>query len=236
MKSNISIHIEKPCHEDWNAMTLTDRGHFCGSCQKNVTDFSAMTDNEILDALKNNTGSMCGQLRGSQLNRVLVQTHLERNKWTLNAAFTAVLLAAGTGLMSAQTAPVPNRTSTEVKHPYPVCPRVQPADSASEKHFLKAQLIDSTTQEMMPYATITIAGSTISAQTDETGNFQLEIPDSLAGNTITLNVYSPGYAMEYFTVNAAEINNLRKIEIAFDERHFKGEMIIIDNSRKIDNR
>jgi hypothetical protein len=238
MKQPVSIRIEKPCHEDWNAMTPNERGRFCGSCQKTVTDFTAMTDNEILEALQNRSGSMCGQLRGSQLNRVLVQTHLERNKWTLNTAFTALLLAAGTGFMTAQTAPVPTNASTEIRQKYPICPnpRMESSGPATEKHVIKAQVIDSTSQHAMPFTTVMISGTQIRTTTDAEGNFELTIPDSLAGRAITLTILAPGYAAEYLTLNATEINSLRKVVIAFDERHFKGEMIIIDNSRRIDNR
>src|SRR5688572_20427072 len=96
-KTPVSINIAKPCHEDWDRMTPTDRGKFCGSCQKNVTDFSTMTDNEILQFLNEHTGSLCGQLRGSQLNRAIVNTRLSGKSYHLNTIFAALMVAGGAG-------------------------------------------------------------------------------------------------------------------------------------------
>jgi hypothetical protein len=44
----MQISIPTPCHENWDAMTASTNGRFCGSCQKEVVDFSAKTDAEIL--------------------------------------------------------------------------------------------------------------------------------------------------------------------------------------------
>ncbi|WP_394821425.1 hypothetical protein [Pendulispora albinea] len=38
------ITIAKPCHADWNTMTLADRGRFCGECRKVVHELSTMTE------------------------------------------------------------------------------------------------------------------------------------------------------------------------------------------------
>ncbi|WP_276372697.1 hypothetical protein [Chryseolinea sp. H1M3-3] len=44
MKKIIQIAVPKPCHEKWSSFTKTTNGGFCGSCQKEVIDFTSWSD------------------------------------------------------------------------------------------------------------------------------------------------------------------------------------------------
>lgn len=62
------LSVPKPCHEDWNKMTLNEQGAFCKVCAKTVVDFSAMSDDEVLNYFKNKgEEKTCGRFRASQL-------------------------------------------------------------------------------------------------------------------------------------------------------------------------
>ncbi len=80
MKQSISLHIPEPCHENWNKMTPTRQGKFCSVCSKQVIDFSLMSDNQILNYLKNNTGNLCGRFDETQLQRTLIETKVSRKR------------------------------------------------------------------------------------------------------------------------------------------------------------
>ncbi|HRX93360.1 MAG TPA: carboxypeptidase-like regulatory domain-containing protein [Chitinophagaceae bacterium] len=70
MAKKIQISVPVPCHEDWEAMTTVEKGKFCGSCQKQVVDFSNMSDREIAQFFKKpSTGSVCGRFMNDQLDR-----------------------------------------------------------------------------------------------------------------------------------------------------------------------
>jgi hypothetical protein len=69
MKKQTYIHIEEPCHENWSNMTFEAQGRFCQSCSKTVTDFSSMSDTEILKFLSTTSGSTCGRFTSDQLDR-----------------------------------------------------------------------------------------------------------------------------------------------------------------------
>lgn len=68
----ISISIPEPCHQSWDAMSPVDNLHrHCGSCDKVLTDFSGMSDTELVLWLKHSKGKMCGRYAPSQLNRAM---------------------------------------------------------------------------------------------------------------------------------------------------------------------
>lgn len=74
MARMIALSIAKPCHENWENMTPVEQGVYCGSCCKNVVDFSNMPDEEIADYFQTRKSeSTCGRFRNDQLNRPLVE-------------------------------------------------------------------------------------------------------------------------------------------------------------------
>ncbi len=82
MSKKLQLSIATPCHENWDGMTPVEkacpddpfgRGKFCGSCQKQVLDFSDMSDRQIAEFFKKpSTGSVCGRFMQDQLDRDLV--------------------------------------------------------------------------------------------------------------------------------------------------------------------
>ncbi len=70
MSKKIQLNIADPCHENWDGMTPVEKGRFCGSCQKQVVDFSNMSDWEVAQFFKKpSTGSVCGRFMPDQLGR-----------------------------------------------------------------------------------------------------------------------------------------------------------------------
>ena len=73
MSKEIYLHIQEPCHENWEGMSPVEQGRFCQSCAKQVIDFSRMSDSQILDILSKAAGNTCGRFTGNQLERPLVK-------------------------------------------------------------------------------------------------------------------------------------------------------------------
>lgn len=98
------ISIPKPCHENWNEMTPTQKGAFCGKCQIDVIDFSKMTDVEIKETLIAQRGNhLCGKFKTTQLETFNLKYsnwenqpyHIFQSKFIL-----ACLIAFGMSLFS----------------------------------------------------------------------------------------------------------------------------------------
>jgi len=99
MKKTITIRVPEPCHEDWNKMTPTEKGKFCGLCAKEVFDFTKATDEELVKKVYNNE-KLCGRFKASQLNR---EMKLERKSGISLAPLAASFLLPFTLLSSSNT-------------------------------------------------------------------------------------------------------------------------------------
>jgi CarboxypepD_reg-like domain len=72
MKTNFQISIPTPCDEDWEKFTPTSTGGFCGSCQKNVVDFSGMSESQLVAYFRDlptDNQHLCGRFRDDQLQK-----------------------------------------------------------------------------------------------------------------------------------------------------------------------
>ena len=65
------LNIPEPCHEDWQQMSPTQKGKFCGSCQKEVIDFTKLSASEIARKTKNSK-QLCGRFTSTQLEQEYV--------------------------------------------------------------------------------------------------------------------------------------------------------------------
>jgi len=94
------IEIASPCHESWDAMNGGEERRFCGVCQKDVHNLSAMRHDEAEALLKERSGEhLCvrytAEADGSLRFRDLVPLASLTRK-IVRAAFTATMLAACT--------------------------------------------------------------------------------------------------------------------------------------------
>lgn len=101
MTHKIKISIRKPCHQNWQEMSLTEKGKFCANCQKEVIDFTNSSDKEIL-LVFNNSKDLCGQFRESQLDRNMHILKKKKSIWMISAASIITFLGLGTQTATAQ--------------------------------------------------------------------------------------------------------------------------------------
>ena len=98
------ITLDSPCSEDLNNMQDTTCGKFCNSCQKEVFDFTKLSDNEIYKIMQANTGKVCAQLTSAQLENGFTYTEETYNNiaWLKYAA--SILFMGGITNAFSQTA------------------------------------------------------------------------------------------------------------------------------------
>lgn len=98
------LRIGNPCNENWNAMTPTEKGAFCGSCQKQVIDFTGQSPSNIKAViLENSCSEICGRIEQRQLDGLNNEYEAWRNteNWSIQrATFYAFLFVFGISLVS----------------------------------------------------------------------------------------------------------------------------------------
>lgn len=155
-KTSLTVFIPRPCQQSWEDMTPAAGGRFCDSCQKTVTDFTGLTDSEILALLSNTSQQYCGRFRQSQLDRKIRPEPQAAS--LLPVAVLGALLAAG----------LPATMAAAADHPVHVTDTTM-LRTISGKVTLEGGVT-------MPGTLVAIKGTNTGAVADANGHYQLNIP------------------------------------------------------------
>jgi hypothetical protein len=97
----MKLTIPEPCHENWNAMSHQGSGRYCSSCEKVVTDFTQMNDEELKAWFQDghSVANTCGNFYQKQLqpgNRIqgfFLKQYLRAEKKTKQKAVRAITIS-----------------------------------------------------------------------------------------------------------------------------------------------
>jgi hypothetical protein len=101
---SVTIKIDEPCSEDWNAMRPVPGGRHCEVCAKRVTDFSGMSSAELARFAKAN-GKLCGRISSEFLNTPL-PIEQPKKGGVLGLLLRAAVLVGITSSVQVKAAPV----------------------------------------------------------------------------------------------------------------------------------
>lgn len=205
MKNAIALRLDEPCSQEWSNMTPSEQGRYCDSCQKQVIDFTQLTDNEILQIIAANPNGFCGQFRETQLNRTIVESKLNGGSARLNSLVAGIMVAAGAGTLSAQstsTPPVQQEVVIDEKHPTgPVCLRQTQNDTSAR--IVNLTITDDASGVPIANALIFVPGTKFGVTTDSTGKAVLTVPYSIEQDSLNLVVQSSGHETKRISVSTA---------------------------------
>jgi len=211
MSNRIQISIPSPCHEKWAAMTPTEKGRFCASCQKQVLDLTNSSDREIVSILENSS-NVCAKIRPSQMDRPLQAAQSGNSMAASFAVAASVLLLAGTAEMQAQ---IPPQTIQHNPESFPLgkIAYTQP------KNLVTGQTRDESGNPL-PAVSVTIIGTSTTAMTDIDGTFSIE-----AGYGQRLEFSALGYSKYVYEVPAQ--NKPFRITLKEEPTELMGDMIVV---------
>jgi hypothetical protein len=81
---HVQFSIPEPCSVPWHSMSPVDADQrHCSSCDRVITDFSKMSDDELMLYFQHSGGKVCGQFSNDQLNRriKLLPEKTEKANW-----------------------------------------------------------------------------------------------------------------------------------------------------------
>ena len=185
VKKNVThlVSINNPCHEDWNMMTATDKGRFCSACSAELRDFSGLTDAEIIAELQKANGKTCGRFLNTQLNRSLVPASpiLAIPRPGMFGRIAASLLM----LHSLFNDAIGQQKSASTNQSL-ITNKGSSVNKKLGEIIITGKVLDSYTKLPLKNVVIIIKGTAFKCVTGTSGSFRFQLPDSLRGNTVSI--------------------------------------------------
>ena len=199
----MAISVPKPCSQPWAAMLPTPDGRFCGQCQREVVDFSAMNETEVRIWLtRPDAGRVCGLFRAGQFAAPATVPRWRR--WLLTAL---ALLSFKSVLTSCQSAPPESAATSR--------PALTPADSAAiqasavkapaaqDTVVIRGRVLDGSGSRVVAGAELFIADTPYGTVTDGQGNFSLTLWrqwEPVRDGQLLLRIQGDVFAFEPFEI------------------------------------
>ena len=204
------ITLPKPCNEKWSEMSPTERGRFCSSCQKQVTDYTNLTDRQLHLRLKSKSLG-CGRFRKDQLNRAISSGKSKRTGWTLAAVLAA--LAGGVTPVVAQQKPEVEQVEVAARS----------SSGAFNPYVLRGKVVDSHSNEPLPGAAVVLTDTDIEVKTNIDGNFSLNIPYSFLKKKQQLEmvIQYVGFADEIICVSRASLTDSLHLNVRLEAEFYE---------------
>lgn len=221
-EDRIYLNIPEPCTENWEQMTISEKGRYCSKCNKCVIDISEMSDSEILKFIGSAGSSNCVRARKEQLSVPAMTTNPKINLlnrfmfYFLSSLFVFPIQVQK--LKAQETEIMPDQelmfqVSKNKKIP-----------SHDGYYVLKGVVIDSLTGGALCGATIILKGQTLGMTTDWSGSFELKIPRHLWDLGVVEITY---LGMETKQLTLKDIQPKQELKIYMVEnRTVFGEIII----------
>ena len=225
MKSTFTISIKEPCKEKFSNFSETEKGGFCQNCNKEVIDFTKLSDSELLRHLSSITRkTTCGMFKASQLktyetNSLQTMNNSILHKGIAMMSFSLLALCAtevnAQEIVSAET-PIEVISSSVIGD-------ISHVESIQKKYTLTGTIVDEA-NEPLPGVNVVLKGTAIGTQTDFDGKFAF--PQQLVENDILVFSFI-GYETKTYKVEASGNSNI-DIKIYFDtyDVELMGEVVI----------
>lgn len=197
-----SLSIPKPCSEKWENFTPTEGGGFCSSCSKVVIDFTKMTDQQIIDFVKQKPSHACGRFGPGQLKQYhqFEFANVKPGYMFLKAGVLSALLLLGSK-PSVASNPNPDRTQTVQMTKIDDQGEVTLTRSA---HYVKGVVRSAEDGLPIPGVNVVVKGTNTGTVTDIDGRFsfnhQLEEGAVLIFSFIGLVTYERVVGPEFMDV------------------------------------
>ncbi|MBC7874761.1 MAG: carboxypeptidase-like regulatory domain-containing protein [Ferruginibacter sp.] len=181
-------------------MSPSDKGRFCGSCQKTVVDFTNLSDRQVAAFFKKpGTGSVCGRFMADQLERP-IEIPRKRIPWVryfFQIALPAFLMSAKASAQG-KAGVVKNRVEVNPSNVSMglIALPVKDIGEASQVA-IKGKVVDDNNKPVS-FASIMVKGTSRGVAADSMGLFRME--KILLQSAIVLEISRAGYEIKEITI------------------------------------
>jgi len=218
--------------EDISTMARHDVGLYCSHCEKNVIDFSKLSDDEVIRIMEKLEGKVCGRLTKKQLERIFVVTQNKKVSPRLNTILAGLFAlgmlephdSSAKDVVKAQVVLQHNFLNENNVAEQKTFEQIKSADD-STKNVIHGKVIDGKSKLPVGLMYVSIQHSVVSTTTDSAGNFELHVPDNLMSDTITLEVHLQGYETKETKVAKSKFSHSVTVMVT-EEEMIMGKMIM----------
>jgi CarboxypepD_reg-like domain/Secretion system C-terminal sorting domain len=184
-------------------MNETQQGRFCMSCQKEVIDFNAMTDKEILLYISGASSNICGRVGNDQLNRHLIIPAEPRKIWWKYWMSVAASFVMLTSKSNAQGRVSVHRIVSVPKQPVKNIPQLMGKMVAvnNMEAAIRGRIIDANGIGIA-YASVILKESSKGIMADSAGYFTMKVNTDLTGAELIIS--SVGYQPKNIEIDKAD--------------------------------
>lgn len=223
MAKHIQLTIAEPCHENWEKMTTAEKGKFCGACQKQVIDFTRMSDAQVAAFFKRpSTASVCGRFMENQLDRDITIPK-KRIPWVKYFFQLTLPLFLSSLRSNAQMGKIAVRRTNDSTA---VCNRDVKGEivirtPVKEVQQVKGRVIDEEGKPL-PYASVIIKGTHAGVAADSSGVFTLSLPQE---EKVVLSISYIGFMPAEFQLPETVTRNKELLTIQLKKITLKEVMV-----------
>jgi len=220
-----NINIPKPCQQSWQQMMPAESGRHCAQCCKTVTDFTTMTNSQVI-AYLSNAGNVCGRFNEQQLNNLNRQFQADTTMAANRRKRLALIISIASSALSFK-AVAQNKPAITVQTPKAtgdisadsfMLGKVVATDSAKTR-VINGRIYDDQNLSIPGVSVKTPSGLT-RATTDTAGKFRLTIP----ADTKQVQVSFIGYKTLLVDICADENY---QVKLTTEQVLFMGDIIVI---------
>lgn len=215
------ITIPEPCHENWEQMTETEKGKFCAVCQKNLTDFSTYSNQELFNELQSQKGRICGWFRADQLDRYIYEIKpAEARTWPWFLAGALSLLGFQNQVVAQDTRPSKPAAAASIStenaagNNSNILKEIRGRLTTTEGTAISNEMVY---LKEMPYEAVT----------DSSGYFTIYVRESLKTDSITLTLFPYGANMASQKFSRNQIANGEILKFTVDTDYAKSLGVFI---------
>lgn len=226
MKNSFSISVKEPCSENFESFKATPNGGFCGSCRKEVIDFTRLSDEELIEHFNTSTNETCGRFKKSQLKsyKPMITKTSNQNLVSRGIAVMGFSILSLCAVNTTQAQDVSlNEQTTQKELTMTLGTPMVMGDIIIENYTVSGTVLDEENLPL-PGVNVVLKGTTEGTQTDFDGKFEfpraLEIDDVLVFSYI-------GYGKKEYTITESASETI-DITIQFDlsDIELMGEVVV----------
>ncbi|WP_188134031.1 carboxypeptidase-like regulatory domain-containing protein [Chitinophaga sp. CF418] len=153
-----------------------------------------MSDKEIISFLNTTPGNICGNFRQTQLNREISMPTNSRRRPLLSVA----------AIVAALTVAIPSAQAKSKTEKIQITPHNDDAVMVSQQSDTISRItgiVNDWTHEVLIGAVIRINTLSISAVTDTSGRFEIQLPSGITEKSVRLTVHYVGFMTQEFIIS-----------------------------------